>query len=253
MPKRLPINFWLLMAATICVDAVSMSWIYGGTRERAEALYVALVTGQLSALCAWASFSPRSLARSMVAFALAIAVAFWAGLAELISGKSFEQIVLAYAGLWFIHVALLLALLWAMKRTAYGRHWEPRADAAVWQFSMKHLLAMMTTFAVLMVVLRGAKIIQEVWLWVILLIVNNIGLALSCILIHGTHWHGAARVAATAGVAALLGSLLYLVRGWPEMIAVNLIHAFVVIAWLQVGGIMPQRDNANTSDLAGSN
>jgi hypothetical protein len=244
MPQRSSINFWLLLAVTICVDAVSMSLIYGGAQERAEALYVALVCGQLSALCAWSSFSKRPLARSMVAFGFAIAASLWAGMADLISRKSLEQTATAYAGLWLSHVALLLILLWTVKRTAHGRHLGQSAGNVSWQFSTMHLFVMMTTLSVLIVLLRTSEIIQDVWLWVIIVIVNDVTVAIVCILILDARWHVIARCAVAAGIAALLGSILYLIRGWPEIIAVNLIHAFVLLAWLEVGGIMPKRNGA---------
>jgi hypothetical protein len=244
MPQRSSINFWLLLAATICVDAVSMSLIYGGARHSAEALYVALVCGQLSALCAWASFSRQPLAQSLLAFGFAIAASWWAGLADLISNKNVGQTAMAYAGVWLVHVALLLVILWAIKRTPYGRHWGETASGGLWQFSLKQLLAIMTTFAILVTLLRRAQVIHDVWLWVILLLANNLAVALSGILIYSARWHVLAQIAVMAGLTALLGSILYLIRGWPEIIAVNLIHVFVLFAWLQVGEIIPKRDAA---------
>ena len=50
MPRPSPVNFWLLLAATICVDAIAMVWKYAeGHGERAESFFIALVFGQLSA------------------------------------------------------------------------------------------------------------------------------------------------------------------------------------------------------------
>ncbi len=244
MPRPSPINFWLLLAATICVDAIAMVWKYAeGRGERAESFFIALVFGQLSALCVWALFSSRQqLTRFFVPVGFAVAAALWTALTfpPAMPHVPGEQIALAYSGLWLTHAAGLMALVWVLKRTTYGRRWGDPVEVGLWQFSMKHLLMAMTTFAVLVFVLRSSEMIRDVWLWVAIVIVNNTGVALACVLVQSAPWHVVLRVAAIAGIAALLGSLLYAINRWPDVIAVNLIHALLLFLWLDVGGILPR-------------
>ncbi|HEY3393422.1 MAG TPA: hypothetical protein VGK58_11995 [Lacipirellulaceae bacterium] len=255
MPQRSPINFWLLLAATICVDAVLMASKYAEAHRHIGSFFVALVFGQLSALCVWASFASRQqFVRAMVPFAFSIAAALWMGLARprSVPQISFEQLVLAYSGLWLTHAAGLMSLLWALKRTKYGRRWSYPVEAGIWQFSIKHMLVVMTTLAVLIFILRSADLIQEGWLWVVILIANNVGLALGCVLIQGTAWHVVVRLAAIAAVALLFAALPYVIRNWAGVFAENLIHAFVLFLWLEVGGIMPARRPANAVATEGA-
>jgi hypothetical protein len=255
MPRRSPVNFWLLLAATICVDAIAMVWKYAeGRAGRPDSFFIALVIGQLSALCVWALFSSRQqLTRLFVPVVFTVAATLWKALTFPVTVPYLprEQIALAYSGLWLTHAAGLMALLWVLKRATYGRRWGHPVEVGVWQFSMKHLLVAMTTVAVLVFVLRSAEMIRDGWLWVAILIVNNIGVALACVLVQSAPWHVVLRVAAIAGIAALLGLLLYAIRLWPDVIAVNLIHALVLFLWLEVGGILPARGPSSAADTEG--
>jgi hypothetical protein len=248
MPQCSPINFWLLLAATICVDAVLMASTYAEAHGNIGSFFVALVFGQLSALCVWASFaSLQQFVRAIVPFAFSIAAALWMGLARprTVPEISFEQLALAYCGLWLTHAAGLMSLIWALKQTAYGRRWSSPVDTGVWQFSIKHLLILMTTLAVLISILRSADLIHEAWMFVVILIANNCGLALACLLVQGATWHVVVRLAAIAAVALLTAALFHAIGNWDDAFAVNLIHAIVLFLWLEVGGIMPARDPAS--------
>lgn len=248
MPQRSLINFWLLLAATISVDAVLLASTYAEEHRHIDSLFVALVFGQLSALCVWALFASRQqFMRAIVPFAFSIAAALWMGLA-----RQAIQVVLAYSSLCLAHAAALIALLWALKRTKYGRRWSDPSDAGVWQFSIKHMLVVMTTLAVLVFILRSAVLFQEKWLLVVILIANNVGLALECVLVQGTAWHAILRSAAIAAVALLFGALLNAIRDWTDVFILNLIHAFVLFLWLEVGGIMPARRPANAVATEGA-
>jgi hypothetical protein len=145
-----------------------------------------------------------------------------------------------------------MSLLWALKRTNFGRRWNYPVDNGVWQFSMKHLLIGMTTVAVLIFILRSADLIREVWIFVIILIVNNGGLALACVLVQGTAWHAILRLAAVVAVALLFAALIYAIGAgdWADGVVVNLIHAFVLFLWLEVGGILPARGPASAAAAA---
>jgi hypothetical protein len=117
---------------------------------------------------------------------------------------------------------------------------------------MKHMLVVMTTLAVLIFVLRNADLIQAVWPWVVILIANNGGVALGCILVQGTAWHAILRVAAIAAVALLLAALVHVIGDvMADVYILNLIHAFVLFLWLEVGGILPARGPASAVATAG--
>jgi hypothetical protein len=255
MPQRSSVNFWLLLAATICVDAIAMVWKYAeGRAERAESFFIALVFGQLSALGVWALFSsPQQLTRLFVPVVFAVSAALWTALTFPVTAPNipWQQIALAYSSLWLTHASGLMTLLWVLKRTTYGRRWGYPVEAGVWHFSMKHLLVAMTIFAVLVFVLRSSAMVRDAWLWVAIVIVNNTGVALACVLIQSTPWHVGLRVAAIAGLAALLGSLLYAMNPWPDVIAVNLIHALVLFLWIELGGILPARGPASAANAEG--
>ena len=247
VPQRLPVNFWLLLAATICVDGVATLGEF-----RSEELYFPLVCGQLSALCIWTSFSRRrQYWRTLLTFAFAVAAALWAAPAYG-PGDRDPAVAMAYAGLWLTHATFLFGVLWAFQRTRYARRWGYRENWRGWQFSTIQLLLIMTALAILIVVLRSAQLIHDVWLWVVILLVNNVCLAVACVVIQGTRWHAMVRLAAAAGVAVFMGMVLYATRTWPEIIAVNLIYAFVLVLWLEVGDILPRPAGPGHADAPGS-
>jgi hypothetical protein len=252
MPHRSPVIFWLLLAATICIDAVAMSWSYIAGLQRTEQLYLALFCGQLSAICIWSVFSLRSgYWRFLVPFAMAFAGALWAGWVSYDRvGLTAEAYAVAHAGLWATHAALLMGLLWVLRQLSITSGLSFKNSASRWQFSIGQLLVLMTTVAILIVILRKAELIHEVWVWIAVLLANNVGIAIAVALIHTTDWHWLVRATVAAGVAIALGVVVLMInRSYSEILVINLIQTFVLFLWLEYGGLMHERSSVISGDL----
>jgi hypothetical protein len=178
----------------------------------------------------------------LVPFVFAIAAAWWGGWAYSIDTggltTTVHDLTMAYTGLWLAHATLFLGCLWVLNQTYYRR--RQGSPAGRWQFSIRQLLIVMTILAILAVTLRSAQLIIDLWIWVVILLANNVLVALVTVVIHAARWHQLARIAAMAGVALLLGAVLVSIRTNREMLAINLIHVLILFAWLDFGSIIPE-------------
>lgn len=116
MPRRSPVIFWLLLAATISVDAVATYWIFDNeSNTAAMTLYLALAFGQLSMLCEWAVLFHTVLGlRWLVPFVAGLPIAL---LMTFAAGEPGPDALFAYMSLMWVHVALILLVLWILKPT----------------------------------------------------------------------------------------------------------------------------------------
>jgi hypothetical protein len=254
MPQYSPIIFWLLLAATICIDAVAMSWSYIAGLPRTEELYLALFCGQLSASCIWTIFSLRfGYWRFLVPFAIAFAGALWAGWVSYDRvGVTAEEYALAHAGFWAMHATLLTGLLWILRQWSFTSGLDSKNSASRWQFSIGHLLVLMTTVAVLIVILRKAEMIHEIWAWIAVLLANNIGIAIAAVFIHTTDWQWGMRAAVSAGIAIALGVVVLMInRSYSQILVINLIQTFVLLLWVEYGGLIPERSSTSPTTRDG--
>ena len=253
MPPRSPAIFWLLLAATFCVDAVAITWAYETTLNRTEELYSALACSQISVLCIGAYFSPqRRMWKWSTPFLVSVAVA---GLTGWLYSREPRRlnlgvypIAMQYLSLLILQVVILLATLWILGQTSVANRWDHQRLTGRWRFAIRHVLALMTTLAFVLVILRQSELVHDIWIALVAWTTNNVALSLAAVVIHVFRWHVLLRFAATAGVAGLLGFLIEFFGFAGEPVAVNLMQGLVFFLWLELGGLIPQR--APTSEPA---
>lgn len=244
MPRRSPIIFWLLLAATLCVDVLTVAWVYAATLNRTEVLYYGLSCGQLSVLCIWVALRAQSQywwwmpPASLILLVTMLSCGLYDSAA--MSGIISQEIALAMADLLLSQAALLLAILWVLQQTSMGRTWAEPLRAERWRFSLKQIFAVMTAVAVILIAMRQSKLIREVPGPVIIWIINNALLATAAVVIRGARLHGVVRLAVTAGIAIVLGLAIRLISsGQANGVSLNLIQAIVLYTWLEFGEIFP--------------
>jgi hypothetical protein len=260
MPQRSPLTFWLLLAATISVDAVAFAWAEAGPPDNYGFIaFDALVLSQISVVCTWAGLrSEKSMwTRFSPLLAVVLASLVWGMFSERhFIGKVGEGwslrmgLVLVNQGL---HAAILLAMLWLFKRTAL---WKRRSDwAAEWQFSIADLLVGMTVVAVLGAGMQLTDTFDNLDWADIATYGCPALLAISGVLIWSlwrTHWvlRASGVMGAAIGlVAVVLGAErhLHFATAFPVIMATNyLIQAVVLTVWLAWEPLLPRARSATT-------
>jgi hypothetical protein len=248
MPRSQSLIFWLLLAATVCIDVVAFS----NAHSSSPAAYLgpdivrtvicdALLASQISVICIWAVLSTARL-QWLPAIAAVLAATFVASLFDDTTGSFFTGCRL-YLNLYGFEAALLLIFLWLF-RGSYA--WRQRTGATVWRFSLSQLLLVMTATAVLATAMRSGPFAEESkWM--------NIGFAFSVVIlslasaiIWSFTWHWALRFASTLGTALVLGSIFaffadFGAAGFYIIGSHYLVQAIVLSAWLGWGPILPLR------------
>jgi hypothetical protein len=233
--QRSPVIFWLLLAATICVDAVAIFWLFeGGFEVAAVTLYIALGIGQLSALCAWVVlFHARLGLRWLVPFIAGFAFAL------LLSTPSrpFAEALLTFTTLMWVHASLILSLLWFLKLTRIVAGLSDHSTQPSWQFAIRHLLVLMTCVAVLTVVLRRADILVDEPAAVVFFTIGNAILLIAIVAATQTRWPWQLRLTASLGTAIIIAGICeWTQTAFADEInsfAFNLIQAIVIWLWLE--------------------
>jgi hypothetical protein len=251
MNMRSPTILWLLLAATICVDAVAIVWVL----SLPFALYAtvacdALFSSQLSVICIWSALCLTKNFWTRIAPLLAVVIA---SLAIGLFGVPPLTVGLPYYGL---HAALLLAALWLFERTTL---WRGRSGASTeWQYSLAHLLVAMTVVAVLVPAMRNSEAFYEdrfgvVWKD-IAFICGSVALAVVSVISWSLTRHWLIRLAGVLGFAVLLGAAFSLgiesfMPLFPIIIGAGyLIQGVVISAWLGCGQIIPVSHATASSD-----
>ena len=249
-PQRFPVIFWLLLAATLAVDAVAVLWwaFSGPQQTAAVTFYTGLIVGQISVAAIWAwSTDSRQFWRWLLPFAL---IASAAGMTVVFDNQRFRpdlEMLLLHVTCFVMQVALILVSLWLFA-PMLNRRTDGTRSTDQWRFQVKHLLVAMTAVSVLIVLTRRSVAIADgttLSIW----ITNNVLVALSAVYILQKHWHWVLRLAALLGVALGL-SIFYLrlarigVKELPE----NLVQALVLFCWLQLGGIFPRAFQAGRAE-----
>ena len=236
--QRSPVIFWLLLAATICVDAMATYGILDFGSEghiAAVTLYIALAFGQLSVLCAWAVlWHVRLGLRWLVPFLTGIPIALT--MAYVISPPLIERL-LSYTSLMWTHVALVLLSLWLLKPTRIFAGASDHSNQPSWQFSISHLLVLMTCVAVLTVVLRNADILVDEPAAVVFFTIGNAILLIAIVAGTQTRWPWPLRLTASLGTAIIIAGICeWTQTSFADEInsfAFNLIQAIVIWLWLE--------------------
>lgn len=247
MPQRSAIIFWLLLAATLSVDAVVFSWM--ASEPYPDPLYAvvtfdALILGQLSVVCIWSTITVTTnlWVRLAPIVAVVTAALLTATLVDepVMLSSSFTN-HLAYYGL---HVALLVTSIWLLQRTEF---WRRRSGASrEWQYSIAHLLIAMTVVAVLAAAMRNSVFFSEDRWINIAFACSSVGLTVAVVSLWSLSWHWLLRLAGALGFAVLLGFAFALAlvvasndRLAPNVGAHYLLQVIVLSIWLGCGPILP--------------
>jgi hypothetical protein len=256
MPQRSPATFWLLLAATLVADAISVSWIVrGGLDGSSGALFLALAIAQLSILSVWAILIPKRMRFGGLAPFIAGAVAavvLALGEPGATGGVEWKEL-LAFTGIMWIHVAITLALLWLLKPTKLCAGFADRQNEPRWQFSTLHLLIVMTALAILCVLLSKAEMLAEEATSVITLPIANAALLVTVLAAVQLKLHRLLRLAAAIWCALAIAvvcewTLLAFAKDL-NFFAYCLIQAFMLWVWLEV--IRPLLDGTNGPSRSG--
>jgi hypothetical protein len=262
MPQRSPAIFWLLLAATICIDAVAFSWAASEPDYSYGFLtFDALMLSQISVVCIWSGLSVAKTIWTRISPILAVIVASLAwgmlGFDYSIEGFNLQEspyqtsIAFVAKGL---HAALLVAMLWLFKRTAF---WKQRSDSsAEWQFSVADLLIVMTIVAVLAAGMRYTDVLVPLDWTSVGFMSSSAILALASVFIWSLWWTPwVLRMCGVMGVAIFFAAAVSLAeepftRVFSVIIGTHhLIQAIVLSTWLGCGPILPKQA---TSGAAGS-
>jgi hypothetical protein len=245
MPPRSPIIFWLLLAATLCVDAAAIVLLFADGRRRPESatLLLALAYAHVSLLCVRCVLhSPTNWRRGLLPFvAGSVAAAIIVVAVERGRGSESWEALLAFISLMWVHVASLLLLLWLLKPMrlfVVG----VAADRSRWQFTTKHLFLLMTCLPILVIVFTNSAIVQsgvtmrgtlEFVGWV----VGNVVLPVAIVAIVERGWLWIFQLAAGAVAALAVGMFLHwsvpnFSRQFPTL-GFALLQAFALWVWLR--------------------
>jgi hypothetical protein len=238
MPRTSPIIFWLLLAATLCVNAVSIYWIFDeGISAASATLYVALAFAELSALAVWAVLLHRVFgARWLAPFFAGLAVG-WIVMYAQPTDEPRREILFIYTGLLWTHTIFVISMLWLLKPTRLLQGFANNSNLR-WQFGVGHLLLAMTALALFLIVVQQADALIDEVADVITMCVANAVLLLAVLLAAQriSHWPfrltlslGAAL--AIAGVCSFTGIAFAIDL---NSYAFNLVQALMLWAWIEV-------------------
>jgi hypothetical protein len=238
MQQCSPIIVWLLFAANLCADFVACKWMHVGSGDYySEVAYFALLSAQLSVVCIWAGLRPRpNWWTRLLPIAAAIAVSFAFGIAD----RNRELDFLPYFGL---QAVALLTGMWVFRRSHF---WQQRSDVETgWQFSVAHLLAIMTVVAVLAVLLRASHLFDDDVILILAFLGGTVAVAIVATFLWSLHGHWLLRLAGVFTTAIGLSAGFYLsdLLGEKYMFPFALYHfltqAVVLVTWLAWGEILP--------------
>jgi len=241
MKERAPVIFWLLVAATICVDAVAYSWMVSEPYPYASVAavaWLALVTGQLSVICIWSAM------RLTKTFWTRIAP--WLGviLATLLGGMFTLDMLTTWLAYYGVHAALLLAALWLFERTKF---WQRRSGGSTsWRYSLANLLLVLTVVAVLLGAIRNTQLVYtKGWVHPFFNF-GSVALAFVGVVSWSVSRHWVMQTAVVLGFAMILGACFLLTPEYytaplfPLFIGAHyLIQGIVMSAWLSFGSVLP--------------
>jgi hypothetical protein len=243
MRDHSPIIVWLLAAATLCVD-VALRWSSADSYiNYAELAYFALLSGQLSVVCIWATLrrdSNQWTHAAPVVAAIAASVAF----------KRNDQI-LDFAVFFGAQAAAIVVGLWLFRRS---RYWQQRSGVETdWQFSIAQLLIVTTAVALLTVGFKRSS------LWDdggddTAMFFGYVGcstvLAIAAVYTWSQSAHWLLRLAAVLGVAFGLSAVFLIGDRFMFAFAAAhfIIEGVVLSVWLTWGQILPLGDGNDVAE-----
>jgi hypothetical protein len=251
MSHRWPIIFWLLVAANLCLDAVLFYWT--ASQGVMSVWYAAIglsamIHSQLSVVCIWSSLATsKGVPLLILPFAASVVAALITSSA-MSRPPVFDEFFWEHVAYFGLQAALLVAALWLLRRTPF---WRRRSGVATtWQYSMGHLLFVMTIIALLAVTLRQAPLVGEEGWMSVFYIVSSVVLAMASVVLWSLAWHWVLRLAGVLGVSIVLAcslmiaftlgrtsdleSLIFMIFG-----AHYLIQGIALSVWLGASGLLP--------------
>jgi hypothetical protein len=254
MPQRSPVLFWLLLAATLSVDALVWNWPDGTDRRNLWKLQDALTMGQLSAVCAWSALRIKKPAWvQMMPWLAAVAASIVTPVMVIVSSQLRDS--LTYHG---VYVALLLAALWLFERSSF---WRQRTDlSSVWRYSVAQLLLTMTIVAVLLAGIQSSPEFHNRLFWLGPVLCGHVAVTIAAVICWSSSRHALLSLAGTLGAAlavVVAVSLAFIAFSWRyhdaflEVLAIfkssalslgpyYLVQAFVLSIWIGIGEVLPQ-------------
>jgi hypothetical protein len=278
MQQRSPLIFWLLLAATACVDLVAFKWVVYENSPDSNILIDALVSSELSIVCICSALRSKKGIGTWIAPWLAVVFAVGARLAQiggisLLRGSDppigtpgedqafiskFHWSELAGWIPWYLpqflfQAALLVAILWFFVRTSFWK--RSSGNKPAWRFSLIQLLTITTVIAVLIVSMRESPLFDEDgYLGTLLWLGSTVALAIGAVVLWSAPWHWVLRLASVLALATVLGVPMGYYAGgdlgWHLIrnIAYYLIQAIVLSIWLALG---PLPNDSTPTDAAG--
>jgi hypothetical protein len=260
MQRYSPAIFWLLLVATILVDAVVVTESsIGPTPRRASEsvmiLALGLAFGQLSAVCIWSIFArPSSRVRWLFPYLCAT-------LAAILVGPPFSapphtavlETIVGFALFFWLHVSLVIGCLWIAKQYRFSYAYATKGASAAWQVSMLHLFLLTTVVALTMglyaktTTFRGSEFVL-IGFWCL----NNAGLAAFGVMSRSFKSHITLRLAALVGIT--IGSCVVLhfsglIDRMPpgdilKLLSAQIVQAVALFIWMECVPIVPTPDAA---------
>jgi hypothetical protein len=247
MLQRSPVIFWLLLAATLAVDAVVCSWVVPEPKFVPSGVYVvvtflALILSQLSIVCIWSGVSSTKSVWTRFAPLIATVTATFVTTIFLRRPGTQSEILMSQLAYYGLHAALLLIAVWLLKRTTFWR--RIGSESHEWQFSLGDSLIAMTVVALLAALMPRSWLLNSSASLNFLFVLSSVALAVESVVVWSLSWHWLLRLAGVLGFAALLGAVLLLLpsgRAFYAMIigAHYLVQALVLSVWLGCGPILP--------------
>ena len=256
MQDHSPIIFRLLLVATISVDVVVLSLAadeqYSTMGYLGVAVY-SLLLGQLGIVCIWSALNPRPNVATQIAPWFAVLLASW------VEAYRDMPTFMARLGFFGLYGVLLMAALWLLQRTGFWR--RNTGSARTWQFSLLHILTLMTIIAVLAAVMRRNPFFGEDSWSNLIYTFSYVALAVASVIFWSLSWHWFFRLASVLGVSALFGVgasvIFFMLIGRFYVGVFNLLHvhyliqAIVFSVWLGIGSVLPPTLDARATQNEG--
>lgn len=237
MPQRSSLIFWLLLAATLAVDLAATVWMFEVHAESVVAeLYFALMIAHINVLCVWVVLTPKAIRLAWVTPFLAGLIVAW--LMDRSEGSGMSDKFIIYLGYNWLQTTLTLATLWLLKPTRLGATFADRSAVPKWQFSVSHLLIVMTCLAALCVLLSRSQFIAEEAVNVAALILNNVLLLIGILFAVQMVVHSLLRLAACVWCALVLAAICEFIHEIAfadslNYFVFNIVQAIVIWSWLE--------------------
>jgi hypothetical protein len=211
-----------------------------GLVEESAPPFLAMSFAQLGILCVWVVFVPKQVRFSWIAPLIA-GITIAAIVALSVDGPPVRERwegFIAFVVLTWTHVAIVLPILWLLKPTRIGVAYADPGTKPRWQFSVMHLLTVMTCIAVLSVLVR-----QSIWMRrqmdvLAILPMANVSLLLLVVVAVQIQRHWLLRLAVSlAGALAIAAAVEWTqaqIADGLNFFVYALIQAIVLWAWLEI-------------------